>query len=137
METYQNFRIGKIKGKFPILELFTTLTIPDVLSLLYLTSKKSRKFVITNHDMIRNITPIAQLSMGELDLLDLNRLRDLENLMTAYPGVPLLFSRVRLNFKGAHTELQAFEGVIKKLADMNPQLLHLMCQALNKPHSIL
>ena len=124
METFQNFRIGKIKGKFPILELFTTVTIPEVLSLLYLTSKKSRKFVITNHDMIRNITPLAQLAMGELDLLDLKRLGDLENLMTAYPGLPLMFSRVPLNFKGAHTELKPFEGVIMKLADMNPQFLH-------------
>jgi hypothetical protein len=70
METYQNFKIGKIRGKFPILEIFTTLTIPYVICLLYSTSKKSRKFVITNHYMIRNITPLTHLPMGVLDLLD-------------------------------------------------------------------
>ena len=83
--------------------------------------------------MIRNITPLPHLPMVELDLLDLLRLRDLENLMTAYPRLPLQFSRIRLNFKGAHTELQPFEEVLMKLGDMNPQFLHLMCQALNKP----
>ena len=62
--------------------------------------------------MIRNITPLTHLQMGELDLLDLQRLRELENLMIAYPRLPLQFYRVRLNFKGAHTELQPFEGVI-------------------------